>query len=652
MPFISSYAHSFYSRSLPLPVWVPDSSTEGLSFWIDANDRASYTEYYGNNGIQTVTDKAGGNAITINNSGNVNDDPPKARDQQNGLPSSMHVFEFSGESFTTGQFAQVDSNGNHFSIALVRAGNDGPSNPYASGFNSFWTTESNLTTGRRDYGLEQGNATYFYGQLSLDSLNPNNRVNNDDVVQYGGIWGDPNVDTEQGLLRFDGFGGNTQYRGIAVWFIMAIVFNKTGNQILVRIDGENTFTPVDYDNSLNTNLSLRIAVNRTHDNNDKNMFTQVGELMTFAAPPGTGGTDMSDVERLEGYLAHKWGLDNLLPNAHPYKYQYPVEPRSLEQIALDNSDAKIGIDVVNSAIDHYGYRSTLNFASSNNPVAFNVTATTSTAEGIDVVNGYEEIMKFDPTTGNTSFVLARFSNGTDHAFDPLRLTEHGYSPSEGYTLEAWIYPSDNTYTPGTNNIGYQIIIDTRGLSGVGSGSGSTGHDNPILTFMGGTTGDQRQRIYAGSSTAARANTSFNITQDLRSGVTSVPYGQWTHVAYTIQWDTTSYPHHPLLKNGRATRKIYINGVLDGQEIETGIAIPASGRLNWSDTLLGMPATAQSTNDYNDTQFNNELYRFKGYMQNARVSHGVKYINNFTPPNLRDDIGSIANGVRPNSDGSL
>jgi len=39
--------------------------------------------------------------------------------------------------------------------------------------------------------------------------------------------------------------------------------------------------------------------------------------------PGTGGTDISDVEKAEGYLAHKWGLTGNLPVNHPYKSSAP-----------------------------------------------------------------------------------------------------------------------------------------------------------------------------------------------------------------------------------------------------------------------------------------------------------------------------------------
>lgn len=329
MPFISSYTTSYKARnSRNVDAWTPDGgvfrATSGLAFWIDASDTSSYTQrWFGgaHYGVDSITDKAGNNAITINNSGNTNDEPPSAYANQNGVPSDMPVFEFSGESFTTGEFAQVDSDGNHWSIALVRAGNDGPGNPYGSSKATFWCTENSTAASgsRRDYSLEMGNGTYWYGQLSMDSLDTPDRVNNDDVIQYDGNYGDPNVNVDQNLIRFDGFGSNENYLDRRTWYIITIVFNKTGNQILVRVNGENAFTPVDYDNSLNTNLSVRIGINRSHDNYDTTFFCQVAELMTFAGKPGTGGTDLSEVERLEGYLAHKWANQSLLPTTHPYR---------------------------------------------------------------------------------------------------------------------------------------------------------------------------------------------------------------------------------------------------------------------------------------------------------------------------------------------
>lgn len=44
----------------------------------------------------------------------------------------------------------------------------------------------------------------------------------------------------------------------------------------------------------------------------------VGEIVMLAYP-----TD-ANRQRIEGYLAHKWGLTANLPNTHPYKYQIPT----------------------------------------------------------------------------------------------------------------------------------------------------------------------------------------------------------------------------------------------------------------------------------------------------------------------------------------
>ena len=55
----------------------------------------------------------------------------------------------------------------------------------------------------------------------------------------------------------------------------------------------------------------------------------IGEIIVFDSVLST-----ADRQRLEGYLAHKWGLTNNLPAGHPYKYEppYKVEP---EEIVTD-----------------------------------------------------------------------------------------------------------------------------------------------------------------------------------------------------------------------------------------------------------------------------------------------------------------------------
>ena len=106
------------------------------------------------------------------------------------------------------------------------------------------------------------------------------------------------------------------------WYIVACYFNKTGNQIGIRIDGRtNSFSPVnDYDNSVSTNQELRLMRNRS----SQELEGKMGEFIAYAALPGTSGTDLSELEKAEGYLAWKWGRNGALPTDHPYKNSPPT----------------------------------------------------------------------------------------------------------------------------------------------------------------------------------------------------------------------------------------------------------------------------------------------------------------------------------------
>ena len=166
---------------------------------------------------------------------------------------------------------------------------------------SFWSTENNTVnavTNKRDYAVSAADGSNFNGELDLDSLT-SNRISS----SIG--------DKEEFTNRFGT--ANT-------WRILGVFFNKTGNQIGARINGENAFTPVnDYDNSLTPSLDLRIMRNRT----SIRLSGRMAEFFTVANVPGTGGTDISTFEKAEGYLAHKWGLTSNLPSDHPYKYIHP-----------------------------------------------------------------------------------------------------------------------------------------------------------------------------------------------------------------------------------------------------------------------------------------------------------------------------------------
>jgi hypothetical protein len=51
---------------------------------------------------------------------------------------------------------------------------------------------------------------------------------------------------------------------------------------------------------------------------------RLAEFFAVADVTGTGGTDLTDLEKAEGYLAWKWGLEGNLPISHPYKNSPPT----------------------------------------------------------------------------------------------------------------------------------------------------------------------------------------------------------------------------------------------------------------------------------------------------------------------------------------
>ena len=256
--------------------WSPATDIT-TAVWFDASDTSSYS-LSGSN-VTAVTDKGSANAtITVNGTPNVST-----------TLNSLKTFTFSGssEDFTTNEVLQAAS-GNHWAVGVFQW------NVVDDTKDSFWSTENNTVnavTAKRDYAVSAGNSSQFNGELDLDSLGSN---------RISSTIGDKEAFTNV-------FGSS------ATWQILSVFFNKAGNQIGARISGEDAFTPVnDYDNSLTPNLDIRLFRNRTN----VRLSGKMAEFLTVADVPGTGGTDLSTLEKAEGYLSHKWNVT--LDANHPY----------------------------------------------------------------------------------------------------------------------------------------------------------------------------------------------------------------------------------------------------------------------------------------------------------------------------------------------
>ena len=279
MPLLSTATGSFFAgrraNAFGSSSWSPADIT--TAFWIDASDTSSYT-LSGSN-VTAVTDKAGNATITVGGTPNINT-------SLNGK-NTFHFQQNNDEDLTTNEFLQASS-GNHWAVGVFQW------NAVDDTKDSFWSTENNTVnavTNKRDYAVSAGNSSQFNGELDLDSLGGN---------RISSTIGDKEAFTNV-------FGSS------ATWQILSVFFNKAGNQIGARISGENAFTPVnDYDNSLTPNLDIRLFRNRT----SIRMSGKMAEFLTVADVPGTGGTDLSTLEKAEGYLSHKWNVT--LDGTHPY----------------------------------------------------------------------------------------------------------------------------------------------------------------------------------------------------------------------------------------------------------------------------------------------------------------------------------------------
>lgn len=283
MPILSTVTGSFFAgRRASAFAGVPwDPSTDiSPALWMDASDASSYTLNFNN--IQSITDKSS-NSVGITVTGT-----PQLIGAVSGL-NNLPIIAFDGTEDFTATLSHQVTNGNHWAIGVMKwQSRDDPQD-------SFWSIETNESP-KRDYAISAGTSN-FDGELDLDGLS-SNRISS----------------TIGNKQDFDsGIAQNT-------WIILVAIFNRTGNQIAIRANGTNKFTPVnDYDNSLSSNQDVRIFRNRANER----MGGSLAEWFSVADIPGTGGTDISTVEAAEGYLAHKWGLTGSLPVGHPYKNSAP-----------------------------------------------------------------------------------------------------------------------------------------------------------------------------------------------------------------------------------------------------------------------------------------------------------------------------------------
>jgi hypothetical protein len=251
--------------------WSPSSDIT-TSLWLDASDTTSYT--LSGATLNTVTDKAGNFSVTIDST------PTRISNDLN----SLNVWDFNGSESLITNSGPWASSGNHWAIGVFEW------HSVDSTKDSFWSAD-----GSRTYAVSAGDSTSWDGEIDYDGSN---------TIVSGVAKNDFTVSISS----------NT-------WTLVSTVFNKSGNQIFGRLNGTVRTSTDSYSNSMSTNCTdIRMMRNRSGVKLDGRM----AEYFHIAGTPGTGGTNIDEVIKAEGYLAHKWGLTTILPSNHPYKNTQPT----------------------------------------------------------------------------------------------------------------------------------------------------------------------------------------------------------------------------------------------------------------------------------------------------------------------------------------
>ena len=277
--FTAGHRGSAFTRD-----WKPWMLGNDLRMWLNPSDTSTTTFQAGPNNLTSITDASGNSGVTIN----INNTPQQSTEDNKQIISFDHA---SNEYLSTGSFG-IASNGNHWAafageIASVNSTKD-----------SIWSFDTTQTPAR-DYAISASNVNDFNGELDLDGLTTNRISSNaGNKIDF----------TAQTPIQ-----PNTK-------FMILCYFDKSHGEIGVRVNGTNAFTPeTDYDNNLRTTAGMNIFRNRGSQSFGGKLF----EFMVSQGLPGIGSGNKMYIEKAEGYLAHKWSREVLLPGAHPYKSSAP-----------------------------------------------------------------------------------------------------------------------------------------------------------------------------------------------------------------------------------------------------------------------------------------------------------------------------------------
>ena len=325
-----------------------------LKLWLDASDSSTVT--HTSNAVTQWRDKSG-NANHMSGS----DAPTTSTRLLNG----KNVIDFDGNDYFESSAAYAS--GNDFSILMV-AGIDSIDNENDSIF------AIRQEAGHPSFQIRAESSSSFQISFYQDGMGTDKQ-----------------------------FSSSTQH-GPSIY---EFVFNDSTNLLEVFLDGTTLGTTA-YTSTPNQGNKLTIFANR---GKNQGLDGFVAEMITT-----TSALSTMERQKIEGYLAHKWGLTGKLPSAHPFKHSLTSQPR-ISVSAIGTNSANINAHL----IDLGGASTSLKvmFAEANGTVLETPETISSLQLWLDAADS--------STIAHTSNLVSQWNDKSGngyHALPPLVRTHH------------------------------------------------------------------------------------------------------------------------------------------------------------------------------------------------------------------------------------
>ena len=287
--------------SLRQDYFVPLSFNSNLALWLDANDSSSIINAAGS--VSEWRDKSGNNLHMVQ--GNAANQPTTGSQVQNGL----NVISFDGDDYLT----------------------KNPSN--ISDFDQTWLLVTEINTGSV---TNSGQGLIAYSNWG-DGWHV--RANN-------------NSNFRGKLYKNSGTLGTTQFvtNQLTGYQLFSFSFDRTNLKYSSFRNGTVKDSMLTDTTALPENKIIRIFAGST---NTKNLTGKLAEVICIKS------SSVSDRQRVEGFLAHKWGISSQLANSHPFFSTAPSSNLPLRQINMGGQGAGIASQNVtglsNGTTYHYRF---------------------------------------------------------------------------------------------------------------------------------------------------------------------------------------------------------------------------------------------------------------------------------------------------------